>query len=51
MIESAEIDGRPAQLIYLDVKFEPVDDAKTASVVKAIFTDDKGGTMFLAPTK
>ena len=48
MIIKTEIDGRPALVSYLNDKFEMVDEDK-ATLVKAIFTDDQGGAIFLTP--
>jgi len=46
MIEGATIGGRPAFVAYLNDKFEPV-ERDEATFAKAIFTDDKGGSLFL----
>jgi hypothetical protein len=46
MIEKQIIDGRPALVAYLDDKFNPVDKGKE-TLVKVVFTDPQGGSMFL----
>jgi len=43
------IDGRPALAAYLDDEFRPVAQS-AATIVKVVFTDDRGGSMFLVPT-
>jgi hypothetical protein len=50
VIIKTEIDGRPALVTYLNDKFEIVDQ-DDATLVKAIFTDDAGGAMFLTPAE
>lgn len=45
-LENIKINGRPATVIYLDDKFVPVALGK-AEMVKAIFTDEEGGSLFL----
>jgi hypothetical protein len=46
MIETTEVDGRPAIVAYLDDQFAPT-DKEHATLVKVIFTDEQGGSMFL----
>ena len=48
MILATKLNGRPALAIYLNEKFEPVDDEK-AALVEVIFTDEQNGSVFLVP--
>jgi hypothetical protein len=49
MILATKLNGRPALAIYLNEKFEPVDDENTAALVEVIFTDEQNGSVFLVP--
>jgi hypothetical protein len=47
MIEKTEIDGRPCVIVYLDNYLRQVDSPDKADLAMAVFTDEKGGSMFL----
>jgi hypothetical protein len=44
-IEKTEVHNRPAVVIYLNDRFEPV-DKDVATHAKITFTDDAGGMIF-----
>jgi hypothetical protein len=50
MIEKQIIEGRPALVAYMDDRFNPVDKGKE-TLVKVVFTDPQGGSMFLTNAK
>lgn len=46
MIVKTEVNGRPALVVYLNDRFQPVDEVE-ALFAKVRFTDDEGGVVFL----
>lgn len=49
LVKATRIENRPALVLYLDAKGQPVKEEARAALVRVIFTDDKGGSMFLKP--
>jgi hypothetical protein len=46
MLKHSEMDGRPCVIAYIDDEFEPIPEER-ATLIKVIFTDERGGNMFL----
>ena len=49
MIVDTKVNGRPARVMYMTTKFEPVDKESLATLVKVSFMDEEGGSLFLTP--
>jgi len=46
MIDTATVQGRPAEVVYINDEHQPVAKDK-ATLIKVIFTDAQGGIVYL----
>lgn len=43
------VEGRPADVVYLNDQFLPVADPSNATLARVLFADKRGGALFCVP--